>query len=217
MKRLGSILKGLSASYRREMVSASCRRQRFACRRPRVSRISSTASRQSCARSHDKIRRQEYSMNHKSGKVLLAAIVLLSTLFTGAAFAQTKTLEEIVAWVNNDIILKSEYEKRKAEIREDLSRGRNLQGAQLEQAYNQQVKIVLQQLIDETLLLQQARDIGLTAENEITKTMDRLRQEQKLANLEELEKAIVSQGISIDDFKQNIRVRYLSEEVLRRE
>jgi len=157
-------------------------------------------------------------MNHKSGKVLLAAILLLSTLFTGTALAQTKTLEEIVAWVNNDIILKSEYEKRKAEIREELARGRNpLQGAQLEQAYNQQVKIVLQQLIDETLLLQQARDMGLSADIEITKTMDRLRQEQKLASFEELEKAIVSQGVSIDDFKQNIRVRYLSEEVLRRE
>src|SRR5262249_50799455 len=73
------------------------------------------------------------------------------------------------------------------------------------------------QLIDETLLLQQARDMGLSADIEITKTMDRLRQEQKLASFEELEKAIVSQGVSIDDFKQNIRVRYLSEEVLRRE
>src|SRR5262245_36676425 len=179
MKWLGSTLNGLSVWFRPEMVSASCPRRRFVCQRPPVWRISSTALRPSCARSRDKIRRQEYSMNYKSGKVLLAAIVSLSTLFTGKASAQTKTLEEIVAWVNNDIILKSEYEKRKADIREELARGRNpLQGAQLEQAYNQQVKIVLQQLIDETLLLQQARDIGITAENEITKTMDRLRQEQ---------------------------------------
>src|SRR5215510_9872316 len=103
MKRLGSILKGLSAPYRREMVSASCRRQRFACRRPRVSRISSTASRQSCARSRDKIRQQEYRMNHKTRNGLLASIVILSPLFTGTDLSQTKTLEEIVAWVNNDI------------------------------------------------------------------------------------------------------------------
>jgi parvulin-like peptidyl-prolyl isomerase len=92
-----------------------------------------------------------------------------------------------------------------------------LQGAQLEQAFNEQAKLVLQQLIDETLLLQQAKDIGLTADTEIIKTMDRLRQEQKLDSIEALEKAIVAQGVSIDDFKQNIRVRYLSEEVLRRE
>src|SRR5215468_9156642 len=139
MKRLGSILRGLSGWSPREMVSALCHRQRSDCRCPPAWRISSTASRRYCARSRDKIRRQEYSMNHKSGKVLLAAIVLLSTLFTGKSFAQTKTLEEIVAWVNNDIILKSEYEKRKAEIREELTRSRNLQGAQLEQTHNQQV------------------------------------------------------------------------------
>jgi parvulin-like peptidyl-prolyl isomerase len=155
-------------------------------------------------------------MDHKSGKVLLAAIILL-TISCSSVLAQTKTLEEIVAWVNNDIILKSEYERRKAEIREELARSRNLQGAQLEQAFNEQSKIVLQQLIDETLLLQQAKDLGLSAENEIVKTMDRLRQEQKLDSTEALEKAIVSQGISIDEFKQNIRVRYLSEEVMRRE
>ena len=156
-------------------------------------------------------------MNHKSGKFLLAAIILLSPLYSGTVAAQTKTLEEIVAWVNNDIILKSEYERRRAEIREELARSRNLQGAQLDQAFNEQSKIVLQQLIDETLLLQQAKDLGLSAENEIVKTMDRLRQEQKLDSSEALEKAIVAQGISLDEFKQNIRVRYLSEEVMRRE
>jgi len=156
-------------------------------------------------------------MNHNSGKVLLAAIILLTTLLNGTALAQTKTLEEIVAWVNNDIILKSEYEKRRVEVRETLAQARNLQGAQLEQAFNEQAKSVLQTLIDETLLLQQAKDLGLSAENEIVKTLDRLRQEQKLESTESLEKAIVAQGISFDDFKQNIRVRYLSEEVMRRE
>src|SRR5262245_45884694 len=123
-------------------------------------------------------------MSHNSGKVLLAAIILLTILFGGNTLAQTKTLEEIVAWVNNDIILKSEYEKRRAEIRETLAQTRSLQGAQLEQAFNEQSKSVLGALIDETLLLQQAKDLGLSAENEIVKTLDRLRQEQKLESTE---------------------------------
>jgi peptidyl-prolyl cis-trans isomerase SurA len=149
---------------------------------------------------------------------MLAVIMLLAA---GAALAQTKNVEEIVAWVNNDIILKSEYETRKAQIREDLAqpapRGRGLQGAQLEQAFNDQSKKVLQSLIDETLLLQQAKDLGLTADIEIIKTMDRLRQERKLESIEELEKEIVSQGYSLDEFKQNIRVQYLSSQVMQRE
>lgn len=157
-------------------------------------------------------------MRHKRTKALLAVIVLLAA---GTALAQTKNVEEIVAWVNNDIILKSEYETRRAQIREDLAqpapRGRGLQGAQLEQAFNDQAKRVLQSLIDEALLLQQAKDMGLTADIEITKTMDRLRQERKLASFEELEKEIVAQGFSLEEFKQNIRVQYLSSQVMQRE
>ena len=87
-------------------------------------------------------------MHHRSGKVLLAAFILFSTLLSGTAGAQTKTLEEIVAWVNNDIILKSEYERRKAQLREKLAQpapsGLGLQGAQLVQAFNEQWKVLLQ-------------------------------------------------------------------------
>jgi len=163
---------------------------------------------------------------HKSSKVLLAAIIygvvsLGAGPLSGTASAQTKTLEEIVAWVNNDVILKSEYESRKASLRQDLAqpapRGPGLQGAQLERAFSEQSKLVLQQLIDETLILQQAKDMGLTADVEIIKTMDRLRQEQKLDSIEALEKEIVSQGYNLDDFKQNIRVQYLTSQVMQRE
>src|SRR5262245_48369713 len=160
-------------------------------------------------------------MHHRSGKVLLSAFILLLLIFGGTASAQTKTLEEIVAWVNNDIILKSEYERRKAQIREDLAqpapRGKGLQGAQLDQAMNEQSKVLLQQMIDETLLLQQARDMGLSAETELVKTKDRLRQEQKLDSIEALEKEIVAQGYSLDEFNQNIRVQYLTSQVFQRE
>src|SRR6185503_9250570 len=126
------------------------------------------------------------------------------------SFAQTKTIEEIVAWVNNKVILKSEYEGRKAALREDLSqpapRGRGLQGAQLEQVFNEQSKLVLQTLIDEELILQQATEMGLSAETEVIKAMDKLRQDRKLESFEALEKEIVAAGYNIDDFKQNIRL-----------
>src|SRR5690349_16802683 len=120
-------------------------------------------------------------MFHKRGRIFAAAFTLFISLVAGNSFAQTKTLEEIVAWVNNDVILKSEFEARRTAIREDLSapqpRGQGLQGAQLESRFAEQSKLVLRQLIDETLILQQARDMGLSADTEIIKTMDRLRQE----------------------------------------
>lgn len=160
-------------------------------------------------------------MNNRSGKVLFAAILLITTFRTSPSFAQTKTIEEIVAWVNNDVILKSEYEARKMTLREELARpapqGAGLQGAQLEQAFNEQTKLLLQNLIDETLILQQAKDMGLSAETEVIKTMDKLRQDHKLDSFEALEKEIVSSGYNLEDFKQNIRVSFLSDQVMSRE
>jgi parvulin-like peptidyl-prolyl isomerase len=159
-------------------------------------------------------------MHHRSGKPLFAAIILL-IVCAGMLPAQTKTIEEIVAWVNGDVILKSEYEARKAALRQQLSeaapRGAGLQGAQLEQAFNQQSKLLMQAMIDETLILQQARDLGLSANTEIIKTMDRLRQEQKLDSLEALEKEIVKAGYNLEDFKQNIGTQYLTDQVMQRE
>jgi len=87
----------------------------------------------------------------------------------------------------------------------------------LEQAFSEQIKLLLRDLIDETLLLQQAKDMGLNADLEVVKTMEQLRQERRLESLDELEKAIVAQGFSVDEFKQNIKTRYLTSQVLQRE
>jgi parvulin-like peptidyl-prolyl isomerase len=161
-------------------------------------------------------------MRDSSGRVLLAAItLLLMTFLGGSSFAQTKTIEEIVAWVNSEVILKSEYEERKVELRSDLAqpapRGPGLRGAQLEQAYNEQSKLVLQQLIDTALILQQAREMGLTADTEIVRTLDRLRQERKLESFEALEREVIAQGLTMDGLREDIRVSYLTEQVMQRE
>ena len=157
-------------------------------------------------------------MHHKIGRVLLTAMIFLTAR---AALAQTKNVEQIVAWVNNEIILKSEYEARIAQIKNDLAeappRGRGLQGQRLEQALAEESKRVLQQLIDEALLVQQAKELGINADIEVTKAMDRLRQERNLDSFEALEKEIISQGFTVDEIKQNIRVRYLSDQVIQSE
>jgi peptidyl-prolyl cis-trans isomerase SurA len=161
-------------------------------------------------------------MYYTSGKASVAAWFGLFLIFLGGtALAQTKTIEEIVAWVNNEVILKSEYEARKEALRAQLAQpepnGPGLKGPQLEQAFDEQSKRVLQGLIDETLILQQARDLGLSADNEIIKTLDRLRQERKLESLEALEKEVLAQGLSMEELRQNIRVSYLTEQVMQRE
>jgi peptidyl-prolyl cis-trans isomerase SurA len=154
-------------------------------------------------------------MQHLINRAFSAAAILI--VIAGAVLAQNKTVDEIVARVNGDIILKSEFENAKTALRSELAQGQKLQGAQLEQAVAEQSKNVLRDLIDQNLLLQQAKDMGLNADLEVVKTMERMRQEYKFDTLEALEKAIAEQNLNVDDYKQQIRTRYLTSQVLGRE
>jgi peptidyl-prolyl cis-trans isomerase SurA len=157
-------------------------------------------------------------MKYRTGLAVLAAIALLCA---GIALAQTKTVEEIVALVNGDIILKSELDRELTRLRAGLAapapQGAGLSGAQLEQAYAEQSKNKLRDLIDQALLLQKAKEMDMTADLELIKTMERMRQEYKFESGEALEKAIIEQGNNIDEFKQEIKTRYLTGQVLGRE
>jgi parvulin-like peptidyl-prolyl isomerase len=156
-------------------------------------------------------------------KIAGMIVLLIASLCAVSAQAQTNTfqgpknIESIVAWVNSDIILKSEYDKRMVEIKDEVTRSAKLQGAQLDQAIKEQSKSALQELIDEALYKQQAKELGLSGELEVLKALERMRQERKLDSTDALEKEIVSQGYTLDEVKDNLRVRVLREQVLQRE
>ena len=157
-------------------------------------------------------------MIYRTGLAMLAAIILLCS---GMSLAQTKTVEQIVALVNSDIILKSELDRELVRLRDGLSKpapqGAGLSGPQLEQAFAEQSKNKLRDLIDQALLLQKAKEMDMTADLELIKTLERMRQEYKFESLEALYKAISEQGNDLDEFKQEIKTRYLTGQVLGRE
>jgi peptidyl-prolyl cis-trans isomerase SurA len=134
--------------------------------------------------------------------------------FSGQLIGGT-TFEEIVARINNDIITKSDYEKSKDLIRRELQK--NLSGPELEKALDHQVKDLLKTLIEEQLLIQKALDLGLNADNDVIKFLDRIRKENNLPSMEDLDKVMVQQGIDPVEFKQNIKNRSLTQQVLGRE
>src|SRR5437867_8849175 len=142
-------------------------------------------------------------MRERSGRAVLAGTILL---IAAAAFAQTKTVEEIVARVNADIILKSELDRAKDRLRADLAasppRGQGLQGGQLERVFAEQSKNSLRDLIDQTLLLKKAKEMDLNADLEVVKTMERMRLEYNIPTTEQLEQEITKQLGNLDEFKQ---------------
>jgi peptidyl-prolyl cis-trans isomerase SurA len=147
----------------------------------------------------------------QGSKLSLVAVFLLGSvqLRAGTIF------EEIVARVNNDIITKSDYEKARDLIRKELQR--NAAGPELEKAISYQEKNLLKQMIDDQLLVQKAIDLSLNADNDVIKFLDNIRKEQKLPDMEALEKVMTQQGIDPTEFKTNIKNNSLKQQVLGRE
>ncbi len=127
-----------------------------------------------------------------------------------------KTIEEIIARVNNEIITRSEYEKARQSAEEDAkSECQNrCTPEQLQTNIGDRQKNSLRDLIDQSLLVQRAKDMGVSVEPEVIKKLDAIRTQNNFTSMEELERAVSSQGMNWEDFKNNIRNTLLTQRVI---
>jgi peptidyl-prolyl cis-trans isomerase SurA len=141
---------------------------------------------------------------------LLISVAALSVILK----ADDETIEQIVARVNNQIITRSEYLHSKEELKKEAQQQDPVNADKL---IAERDKDVLRDLIDQQLLLQKGKDLGITADTEVIKKLDEMRKDMKLDSMEELEKAAQSQGISFEDFKQNLRNQIITQQVIGKE
>jgi len=131
----------------------------------------------------------------------------------------TKTIEEIIARVNNEIITRSDLDKARVASEEDARQ--ECQGKctpeQLRTDIEDRRKNSLRDLIDQSLLVQRGKDMGLNVEPDVIKRLDQLRQQNKIDSMEDLEKAVSAQGSNWEDFKNNIRNGILTQRVISNE
>ncbi|MGA7852786.1 MAG: peptidylprolyl isomerase [Candidatus Acidiferrales bacterium] len=149
-----------------------------------------------------------------------AAIALALLVIPSVASAQSKAtvVEEIIARVNNDIITMSDYQKADEQLRAEVAHdctGCPVDKVQTE--YKDQQKDLLRGLIDQSLLVQRAKDMGISVETDLIKRLDEVRKQNGLNSMEELEKAVEGSGIAWEDYKTQIRNGLLTQEVMRKE
>jgi peptidyl-prolyl cis-trans isomerase SurA len=151
------------------------------------------------------------------GTVVVAALTLV---VPPQSRAQSKgiVIEEIVARVNNDAITLSDVQKADQALHEEIAH--DCQGCsqeKMEEIYKDKQKDMLRDLIDQALLVERAKDLGISVETDVIKRLDEIRKQNNLGSMEELEKAVESQGLGWEDFKTQIRNTLLTQEVIRRE
>jgi peptidyl-prolyl cis-trans isomerase SurA len=144
-------------------------------------------------------------------------LILAMTIVTALPAAAQQKIEQIAARVNGDIILKSEMDRELELRRIELMQTPGIDAARIDRELQEQSKTILRDLIDRTLLLQVAKEANLNADTDVEKTMEDLRVERKFATREELDKAIIKDYGDLDEFKNDIRTKFLTQQVIEHE
>ncbi len=134
------------------------------------------------------------------------------------AQAKGTVIEEIVARVNNDAITLSDVQKADQSLHDEIAH--DCQGCtpeKMDELYKEKQKDLLRDLIDQALLVERAKDMGISVETDLVKRLDEIRKQNNLASMEDMEKEIEKQGLSWEDLKTQIRNNLLTQEVIRRE
>src|SRR5580698_4959354 len=148
--------------------------------------------------------------NTRFALLLVAACALMLPRLSPA----DTVVEQIIARVNNEIVTRSEYVRSRDQLKQEVQQQ---DAANADHAFTERQRDVLRDLIDQQLLLQKGKDLGINGDTELIKRLDEMRKEMKLETMEDLEKAAEAQGASYEDFKQNLRNKIIKQKVIGQE
>jgi peptidyl-prolyl cis-trans isomerase SurA len=147
-------------------------------------------------------------------RITFIALTLAGLIALPAALGADTVIEEIIARVNNQIITRSEFQKSKEQLKQEAQQQ---DAANADKLYAERERDVLRDLIDQQLLLDKGKDLGITGDTELVKKLDDIRKQMNLETMEDLEKAAQAQGASFEEFKQNMRNQIITQQVISKE
>jgi peptidyl-prolyl cis-trans isomerase SurA len=149
-------------------------------------------------------------------KRLIFLLVTLSA-FVIPSFAQDDTVvEEIIARVNNSIVTRADLRRAREALQQEAQQAQQQNPGQPIDVAERQ-KDVLRDLIDQQLLIQKGQDIGVNVDADVIKRLDELRKQMNAKSMDDLEKAATEQGVSFEDFKQNMKNSMITQQVIGKE
>ncbi len=149
----------------------------------------------------------------RSAAILWAAIFAI--LAPTAVYATGTIVDEIIARVNNDIITLSDYNKALDALPGEVQQ--ECQGCAQEKINAMlatEKKDLLRDLIDQSLLVQRAKDLDMNVDTDVIKRLDDIRQQNGLDSMDALQKAVESQGYSWEDYKESMKNELLRQQVI---
>ncbi len=143
----------------------------------------------------------------------LRVVVVLGLVWLGFALAWgEEVVEEIVAIVNDDIITLSDYKNQHEALYQMLRA--QFQGEEFQQHYRHERKKLLEMMITDLLLLQEAKKKGINVEEQVKLTIENIKEQNGINSDEELKRLMGQQGINFEAWKEQMEENILKQGVI---
>ena len=151
-----------------------------------------------------------------SAVFLMAALIFSAVPAALAQESEPVVIDEVVAQVNEGVITLSRVRREMKEATESLvQKGKTPEAARAEVESRQGELIA--NIINEELILQKGKELGVDAESEINQRMLQIMKEQGIKTLEALKAEMAKAGINPDELREAWRKQIVRDAVLQRE
>lgn len=145
-------------------------------------------------------------------------VILAGAFVSAIAMAADVTvMDEIVCKVNGDIITRSELERDRRTMENDLKQ-QGMAAARLQEAMRTIASNGLRDRIDRLLLVQKGKELNLKVEADVNKQLADIQRRSQIADPEKFQQFVREQlGQSYEDYKSELTNGILTQEVIREE
>lgn len=156
----------------------------------------------------------------KRARVVVLPVALFSLFIAFPARAQEEgapqVVDEVIAQVNTEVITLSMVKKEMKDAAEALKQQNKLTDAQAQAEVAKRQNEITATLINEQVLLQKGKELGLAeeVEAEVNKRMLAVAQGEGIKTIDALYQAMRASGINPDDVRQTLRVESMKNYVL---
>lgn len=148
--------------------------------------------------------------------VIILSAVLCAVVGVQAQEGELQEVDSVIARVNTDVILKSTYQRELQNLIEEFKQ-QGLKDQELEKKINEVKPKLLDNLVDQMLLVQRAKELSIDVEPQVNEQLIRMMKENGLNSLEELEQKMREVGVDINEVKRNLRTYFQADAVRMRE
>ena len=141
-------------------------------------------------------------------KTFILSLLVIPNVYSAPAQSSKKMVDKTVAVVNQDIILYSEFEDFSKSMREEIQKGGHPEDKELLNHPEAFQKKVISQMIEDHLMEQEVRSLGLEAtDSQIENVVNEIMQTNGLRNRRDLDRALNGEGLTYDEFVSEYKKR----------